>query len=315
MSRSFAAAAVVALLLLSRAHRTPFYFAAESASRYCSHSSHIRCCIHGITSLWRLCPAVPSSDYPVCDGYFRRGWSAFNVQRLSHEVRCSNIAKLLPALFSATICVHFIVGSSFDGSHRSLSLKCFVSKFLLKVPCRYSFVGSLSNLRITLLQLQSDAIFQRHLHVSDELRGHLEENALGDTAGGAEPAQSSPPVDSPAAPSRVTSQSLEASQTYMATLRCALSAQTFSNCANSSSGTMPVSLASAGLKISQPAGTTVAAAHAVPVKTLGGQPAPSLMKPLWSRLQPPLLPPLQHLRRCRQVPCFLQLCYRSLSSR
>jgi hypothetical protein len=79
-----------------------------------------------------------------------------------------------------------------------------------------------SDMSVILLQLQNDSVFQQHLHVSDELRRHLEENAAGQVfaaVADAEPLQSSPPADSPIAPSRVTSRSLEASGTYMTPLR------------------------------------------------------------------------------------------------
>ena len=109
---------------------------------------------------------------------------------------------------------------------RSLSLKCFVSKFLLKVTrsvfSLFCLRGSITSL--TRFQLRNDALFQQHLHVSDELRRHLEENAAGEcfievAADDVEPIQSSPPADSPIAPSRITSRSLEASQTFMTPLR------------------------------------------------------------------------------------------------
>jgi hypothetical protein len=121
-------------------------------------------------------------------------------------------------------CISYhIVSSLFDIVFRSLSLKCFVSKFLLKVPFFDLNLGS--NMSVIHLQLQNDSVFQQHLHVSDELRRHLEENAAGQVftavaTNDAEPLQSSPPADSPIAPSCVTSRSLEASGTYMTPLRC-----------------------------------------------------------------------------------------------
>ena len=84
--------------------------------------------------------------------------------------------------------------------------------------------GSITS--VTRFQLRNDALFQQHLHVSDELRRHLEENAAGEhvievAADDVEPVQSSPPADSPITPCCITSRSLEASQTFMTPLRFA----------------------------------------------------------------------------------------------
>lgn len=114
-----------------------------------------------------------------------------------------------------------------DDLLRSISLKCFVSKFLLKVPRSILFVSSYISIQVASLihsQLRNDAIFQQHVQVSGELRRHLEENAAGEVfvsvaANDVEPLQSSPLADSPVASPYVTSRSLEASGTYMAPLR------------------------------------------------------------------------------------------------
>jgi len=127
------------------------------------------------------------------------------------------------------------------------------------------------------LQLRNDALFKQHLHVTDELRRHLEENAVGEggvavVADDVEPVQSSPPADSPCASSCVTSRSLDA---YMTPLRFMQQLFICLNRRNLSAGTTPVNPASpmqlAALKTYQPEATAGAGVQAAAAKILGGQ--------------------------------------------
>ncbi len=180
---------------------------------------------------------------------------------------------------------------------------------------------------LTRFQLRNDALFQQHLHVSDELRRHLEENAAGEcfievAADDVEPVQLSPPADSPIAPSCITSRSLEASQTFMTPLRFSLLTFATQVGANVTSdlpaGTTPASQASAMQlsvsRFSQLAGSVEVKQQETAVKISGiqlAQPHAVFLKNLSLRS---LRWPLWHPRRCKPAQCYLrQHCLSSSS--